>query len=117
MLPELEATGLLPVEIQWLGRRICPPATLRVIPPGPSVPRIYSLSDGINQVAGTRIETRLVKMKIEEVARPHEIEASVGGHPVGSGFSVHGPEAAALRGRISAYPRRSAPVSMRWKCA
>jgi ubiquinone/menaquinone biosynthesis C-methylase UbiE len=82
VLPELEATGLLPVEIQWLGRRACPPATLRVIPPGPSVPRIYSLSDGINQVAGTRIETRLVKMKIEEVARPHEIEATVGGYPV-----------------------------------
>jgi hypothetical protein len=82
VLPELEATGLLPVEIQWLGQRICPPATLRVIPPGPSVPRIYSLSDGVNQVAGTRIETRLVKMTLEEVTRPHEIEAWVGGRPV-----------------------------------
>ena len=48
MLPELEATGLLPVEIQWLGRTISPPATLRVIPPGPSVPRICSITDGVN---------------------------------------------------------------------
>jgi ubiquinone/menaquinone biosynthesis C-methylase UbiE len=82
VLPELEATGLLPVEIQWLGKTICPQATLRVIPPGPSVPRIYSLSDGVNQVSGTRIETRLVKMRLEEVTRPHEIEASVSGQPV-----------------------------------
>jgi ubiquinone/menaquinone biosynthesis C-methylase UbiE len=82
ILPELEATGLLPVEIQWLGRRISPPATLRVIPPGPSVPRVHSVSDGINIVAGTRIETRSVKLTLEEIARPYEIEATVDGHPV-----------------------------------
>ena len=83
VLPELEATGLLPVEIHWLGRRISPPATLRVIPPGPSVPRIVSVTDGVNLLAGKRIETRAVKMTLEEIARPHEIEAWVGGHPVG----------------------------------
>ena len=59
ILPELEATGLLPVEIRWLGRRISPPATLRVIPPGPSVPRIRMITDGVNLVADHRIETRL----------------------------------------------------------
>jgi hypothetical protein len=83
VLPELEATGLLPVEIHWLDRPIAPPATLRVIPPGPSVPRIQSITDGVNLVAGTRIETRSVKMTLEEIARPHEIEAWIGGHPVG----------------------------------
>lgn len=82
ILPELEATGLLPVELQWLGRTITPPATLRVIPPGPTVPRIRSISDGVNLVAGTRIETRSVKITMEEIARPFEIEASVGGHAV-----------------------------------
>ncbi len=82
ILPELEATGLLPVEIQWLGKRISPPATLRVIPPGPSVPRVHSISDGVNLVAGTRIETRTVKMTLEEIAKPYEIEASVDGTPV-----------------------------------
>jgi hypothetical protein len=53
-----------------------------VIPPGPSVPRVHSISDGINLMAGKRIETRSVKMTLEEIARPHEIEASVDGHPV-----------------------------------
>jgi SAM-dependent methyltransferase len=82
ILPELEATGLLPVEIQRFERIIAPPATLRIIPPGPLVPRVQSIRDAINLVAENRIETRLVKMTIEEVARPHEIEAAVGGLPV-----------------------------------
>jgi ubiquinone/menaquinone biosynthesis C-methylase UbiE len=83
VLPDLEATGLLPVEIHRLGRRISPPATLRVIPPGPTVPRIVSVTDGVNLVAGRRIETRAVKMTLVEIARPDEIQAWVGGHPVG----------------------------------
>jgi ubiquinone/menaquinone biosynthesis C-methylase UbiE len=82
ILPELEATGLLPVELIWLGRRISEPATLRVIPPGPTVPRIHSLSDGVNLVSGPRIETRTVKMTLEEIGKPYEIEASVDGVPV-----------------------------------
>jgi ubiquinone/menaquinone biosynthesis C-methylase UbiE len=82
ILPELEATGLLPVEILWLGRKISPPATLRVIPPGPSVPRIRSITDGVNLTSGNRIETRSVKMVLEEIARPEEIQAFVSGRPV-----------------------------------
>jgi ubiquinone/menaquinone biosynthesis C-methylase UbiE len=83
VLPELEATGLLPVELRWLEEPLAPLATLRVIPPGPSVPRICSVTDATNLVADKRIETRHVKMILEEVARPHEIEATVGGLPVG----------------------------------
>jgi hypothetical protein len=82
ILPELEETGLLPVEVQWCGVRISPPAVLRVIPPGPSVPSVVAVSDGVNLVAGKRIETRTVKVTLEEISRPHEIEASVDGHPV-----------------------------------
>ena len=81
ILPQLEATGLLPVEAQWLGRPIAPPATLRVIPPPPAVPRILSVTDGVNLVAQNRSETRSIKMVLEEIARPHEIEASIGGFP------------------------------------
>jgi ubiquinone/menaquinone biosynthesis C-methylase UbiE len=83
ILPELEATGLLPVELRWLDAPIAPPATLRVIPPGPSIPVIKSVRDGVHLVADKRIETRHVKVTLEEVARPHEIEATVGGLPVG----------------------------------
>jgi hypothetical protein len=45
------------------------------------VPRIQSVSDGVNLV-GNRIETGSVKMTLEEIARPHEIEATIAGRPV-----------------------------------
>jgi len=83
VLPELEATGLLPVELRWLEKPLAPLATLRVIPPGPSVPRICSVTDATNLVADKRIETRQIKIILEEIARPHEIEASVGGIAAG----------------------------------
>ncbi|HVO99502.1 MAG TPA: class I SAM-dependent methyltransferase [Bryobacteraceae bacterium] len=82
VLPELEETGLLPVEVHWCGRVISPPAVLRVIPPGPSVPSIASVTDGVNLVAGKRIETRTIKLTLEEISRPHELEAFIDGHPV-----------------------------------
>jgi len=86
ILPELEATGLLPVELRWanssMSTRIAPPAVLRVIPPGPSVPRLASVTDGVNLASDRRIETRNVKMTLEEIVRPYEIEATVGGRTV-----------------------------------
>ena len=73
-LPELEATGLLPVQLFWLDRPLSEPATLRVIPPGPSIPRIVA--------APQRVENRRVALTLEEIARPFDIEVSMGGHPV-----------------------------------
>jgi hypothetical protein len=81
LLPELEATGLLPVELRWLDSPIAAPATLRVIPPGPMVPCIKSVTDGVNLTAGRRIESRTVKITLEEVAHPDEVDATVGGLP------------------------------------
>ena len=82
LLPELEATGLLPVQLRWLDAPIAAEATLRVIPPGPVVPCLKSVTDGVNLSAGKRIETRTVKVTLEEIARPHEVEAAMGGIPV-----------------------------------
>lgn len=73
-LPELEATGLLPVQLFWLDRPLSEPATLRVIPPGPSIPRIVA--------APQRVENRKVALTLEEIARPFDIEVWIGGHPV-----------------------------------
>jgi SAM-dependent methyltransferase len=73
-LPELEATGLLPVQLFWLDRPLSEPATLRVIPPGPSIPRIVA--------APQRVENRRIALTLEEVARPFDIEVWMDGHPV-----------------------------------
>jgi hypothetical protein len=83
-LPPMDATGLLPVELLWRDKRIAPPATLRVIPPGPLVPRLQSVCDAVNLVAEDRIETRLAKMTLEEIPRPEEIRASIDGRAVES---------------------------------
>lgn len=82
LLPEVTATGLLPVEILWLGELVSRPGTLRVIPPGPSVPFLLSVTDGVNLVSGSRIETGCVKVTLEEVLRPAEFEAEIAGLPV-----------------------------------
>jgi len=73
-LPDLEATGLLPVQLYWNEEPISPPAVLRVIPPGPSVPRLVSLSKNVTAHALT--------LTAEEIRRPDEIEIYVGGRPV-----------------------------------
>jgi SAM-dependent methyltransferase len=69
-------TGVVPVELRWFDQALTA-GTLRVIPAGPQVPRVAMLSDGVNLLAGSRIETRSVKVVIEEVNRPHEFGATV----------------------------------------
>jgi SAM-dependent methyltransferase len=69
-------TGVVPVELLWFGRPLTA-GTLRVIPAGPLVPRVTMLTDGINLLSGSRIETRSVKVVLEEVSRPEEFGATV----------------------------------------
>jgi hypothetical protein len=77
-LPELEETGLLPIRLLWsqmgIEQPISEPHTLRVIPPGPAVPKILGVSRGMN--------ARMVRFTIEDVARPYDLDVSVGGLPV-----------------------------------
>jgi hypothetical protein len=81
-LPELEATGLLPVEMYWGEQKLSSPATLRVIPPAPMVPCVCSIRDGSNLSPDRRISSRTVKVTMEEIARPDEVEVTVDGLPV-----------------------------------
>jgi hypothetical protein len=78
-------TGLVPVEVLWLGRPLTGTVWMRVIPPGPGVPRIVSISDGVNLLSGTRIVSRTIKVVIEEVAGPETFQAFIDGLPVESG--------------------------------
>ncbi|MBM3746777.1 MAG: class I SAM-dependent methyltransferase [Acidobacteria bacterium] len=78
-LPDGLYSGLQAVEVFWLGRPLAPPATLRVIPPGPLVPRIVSVTDGIDLLSGTRITSRSVKVGVEEMATPSQLRAFIDG--------------------------------------
>ena len=80
-LPSGIGTGLHPVLPVWLGEPLCPAATLRVVPPGPSVPRVIAVSDAVDLLSGTRIRSGIVKVVLEEVERISAFEAFVDGQP------------------------------------
>jgi ubiquinone/menaquinone biosynthesis C-methylase UbiE len=82
MLPRLERTGLVSVEGTWNGERLFDPYPFRIIPPGPQVPVLLSVSDGINLLAGTRIVTGTVKVTVEETQQPELFSATLDGRPV-----------------------------------
>ncbi len=82
MLPPLVETGLLPVTVTFQGTPICPAATVRVIPPGPQVPHVLSITDGINMLSGTRIVSGTIKVTLEETGHPETFEAWIDGQPV-----------------------------------
>jgi len=81
-LPEGVRKGLVPVRLEWHGERLCPDAIVRVIPPGPAVPRLVSVSDGVNLISTQRIESRLMKAILEEVESIDDFAASIDGLPL-----------------------------------
>ena len=81
-MPEGARTGLLPVELRMNGEPLCPPALARVVPAGPVVPRIVSITDAINLVAKSRCLSGVLKVQIEEVSAPESLEATLGNHPL-----------------------------------
>ncbi len=82
LLPAGTRTGLVPVTLSWAGRTLCSTAWMRVIEPGPAVPRIERVTDGTNLMADRRIEGGTVKLQMEEVSDPENFHATIGGHPV-----------------------------------
>lgn len=82
LLPQGLGTGLQPVAVYWCGRELCPPATLRVIRPAPTVPHVTSVSDGIDLLSSHRIVTGIIKVVIEETDQPGLVEASLGSCPL-----------------------------------
>ncbi len=81
-LPKGIRTGLLPVELRMNGQRLCAPGTVRVIPAGPLVPRIISISDGFNLVEKNATSSGVLKIQLEEVSSPDSLTATVAGLPV-----------------------------------
>jgi ubiquinone/menaquinone biosynthesis C-methylase UbiE len=82
LLPAGTRTGMVPVEVFFAGQPLTPKAWMRVISPGPAVPRIESVTDGTNLLSDRRIERGTVKVQLEEVAVPESFQARVDGQPV-----------------------------------
>jgi 2-polyprenyl-3-methyl-5-hydroxy-6-metoxy-1,4-benzoquinol methylase len=81
-LPPRVRTGLVPVRVRYNGQPLCPGATIRVIPAGPSVPRLVSITDGINLMSSQHIGSGTMKATIEEVESVANFAATVDGVPV-----------------------------------
>jgi hypothetical protein len=78
-LPPGLRTGLAPIEVFLHGRALCPAAWMRMIPAGPPVPRIVSISDGINLLSGNIVASGIVKAVMAEIDRPGGFRATVDG--------------------------------------
>jgi len=78
-LPEGVRTGLVPVELFWRGRPLCKPGWMRIVPAGPSVPRIGSLSDGVNLLSDNRVSSGILKINMSEVTNPADLHVEIGG--------------------------------------
>jgi SAM-dependent methyltransferase len=86
-IPAGTRTGLVPVEVRWLGAPLAS-AWMRIVPSGPVVPRLCAVRDGDNLLSGTRIVSRAVKLVFEETLRPDLFRATVGGVAVRSVLTV-----------------------------
>jgi ubiquinone/menaquinone biosynthesis C-methylase UbiE len=81
-LPRGIRTGMVPVVVLWRGEELAPAYWMRVIPPGPAVPRVAMVSDGVNLLSTRSITSGAVKLSIEELADPSEVGVSIDRTPV-----------------------------------
>jgi hypothetical protein len=81
-LPEGTRTGMVPVDVKWLERTVCPTAWTRIVPPAPSVPRLVAVTDGVNLQLGQRTVSGIVKVAMMEVRHAGQFHATVDGKPV-----------------------------------
>lgn len=77
-LPGGMRTGLVPVEVRWLEQRLCE-GSIRLIPPGPAVPVLWSVTDGINLLAANRTASGTFKATVAELAHPEQFSAEIDG--------------------------------------
>jgi SAM-dependent methyltransferase len=79
-LPEGIRTGMVPVEMMRVaGNPVCAAGWVRIMTAGPTVPRISTITDGINLLSGTRIVTGTVKVMMTEVTNPETFHAAIDG--------------------------------------
>jgi SAM-dependent methyltransferase len=84
LFPPSIRTGLVPLRVLSAGEPISAPAAVRVIPPGPLVPRVISVTDGVDLLAATRIVSGCIKVILEEISSADGLQAAIEGRPVES---------------------------------
>jgi SAM-dependent methyltransferase len=78
-LPEGNRTGLARVEVRWCAAELCPASWIRILPPGPAIPRIVNVTDGVNLVMSARTVSGCLKVAMRDVANAESFRATVDG--------------------------------------
>jgi SAM-dependent methyltransferase len=87
-LPPGVRSGIVPVSLRLSGLLVSNQAPMRVIGPGPWVPKLLGVSDGVNLLSQLNVASRTIKVNIEEVdvSSAEEllqlVEANLDGKPV-----------------------------------
>lgn len=81
-LPEDLVPGEYEVRLRILGQPVANEHTILVTVPPPRMPRVLSVTDGINLTSRYRVETGGAKVVIEDVAAPAGVSFTVAGKPV-----------------------------------
>lgn len=90
MLPAGTRTGLVAIDLAWRGAPLGNPAWARVIPPGPKIPSLAYVADGINLLSLNRIESGSVKMVMDEIRDPASVSIRLDGADVPfNWFCIH----------------------------
>jgi ubiquinone/menaquinone biosynthesis C-methylase UbiE len=82
ILPEGLGTGFQPFSLTCAGTPVECTGHLRLIPPGPEVPRVVSVTDGVCAGAGRVIASRTVRVSLEETHHPENLRADIDGRPL-----------------------------------
>jgi SAM-dependent methyltransferase len=80
-MPRDMPTGLQPIRVLWHGAELLR-ATVRVLPPGPPLPRVISVSDAVDILSAGQVSSGMVKVVTEEMADPAMFFATVSGRAV-----------------------------------
>jgi SAM-dependent methyltransferase len=75
-LPDGVRTGMVPVEAAWLGQPLCA-AWVRIIPPGPAVARLTTVTDGVNLLLDHSTASGSIKVTMVEVPSADQFRATV----------------------------------------
>jgi ubiquinone/menaquinone biosynthesis C-methylase UbiE len=82
VLPRELSTGLHAVELFLEGREAADPRNFRIIPSPPLVPRVVSLTDGVDLLAGTTVRSGHCKAVLEECMEPSFVFVEANGFEI-----------------------------------
>jgi hypothetical protein len=77
-MPPDTPSGLHEILIHWKGARLLR-ATVRILPPPPSLPTVISVTDAVNIASDGPVTCGVVKVVTEEMADPALFSATVSG--------------------------------------